>query len=455
MNSIREYIIFIFELIFNFYEMIGDYVYTYFTDYSRIMLDYMHNIFDLTFYILFYFTIFITFSYVVIGIYLIFKKNKYREKPVKNKDLPQVTIQIPTYNELAALNCAKRCLNFDYPKDKYEIIIGDDSSDKKISQKIDAFADKHELVKVTRRGTNKGFKPGNLIHMLKYTKGDYIVIFDSDFLPGKDFLRRIIAPFVHDKKVSAVQARWKTKNFSKNLSSVIGGTIPIFTHYLGLPFLNRINSNKFIAGSAEAIKKKDLIKLGGWRSGALTEDIEYSLKLTLAGKKIIYLEDLYCECEAPFTVRDLSKQQMRWAYGVITALKIYFKKIIFSRKLVFKDKINTFLLLSGYIITLLFFMLSVTGFLSIITHRPEVVNWGKFISQTTLNILLTSGFLLTCSITFFLAKKVKDIPKMLFASFSVGLVVIFVVTYGILKAVFGREMTWFMLKKQGNFSGDV
>jgi cellulose synthase/poly-beta-1,6-N-acetylglucosamine synthase-like glycosyltransferase len=394
----------------------------------------------------------LTFSYVIIGLYLSFKKYKTKKFPVKESDLPFVSIQIPTYNELAALNCARRCLHFDYPKNKFEIIIGDDSSNKKISKNIDEFAKKNENVKVTRRGSNKGFKPGNLIHMLKFSKGDYIVIFDSDFLPEKDFLKRIISPFLYDKEVSAVQARWKTKNFTQNLSSIIGGTIPIFTHYLGLPFLNRIDSNKFIAGSAEAIKKKDLIDLGGWRAGALTEDIEYSLKLSLAGKKILYLEDLYCECEAPFTLRDLCKQQMRWAYGVITALKIYFLKIIFNKKQRFKDKLNTFLLLSGYVVTLLFFLLAVTGFLSIITHRPETIQWGKFISETTLNILLTSGFLLTCMITLNLAKKSKQIPKMLFASFTVGLVVIFTVTLGIFKAIFNREMTWFMLKKKGNYS---
>ncbi|MBN2421705.1 glycosyltransferase family 2 protein [Candidatus Woesearchaeota archaeon] len=455
MNEIIDILKIIFNLIFNFYAEIGDSVYNFYLSYSRLILDYMHIFFDTLFYILLYITIILTLTYFMMGVYLLLNKNKQKEKPVKDSDLPFVTIQIPTYNELVALNCARKCLDFDYPKSKYEIIIGDDSSDKSISEKIDEFARMHKSrIKVTRRKTNAGFKPGNLIHMLNYSNGEYIVIFDSDFLPEQDFLRRIIAPFIHDKCVSAVQARWKTGNFSQTLAAIIGGTIPIFTHYFGLPFLNRVNSNTFIGGSAEAIRKKDLIELGGWRSGALTEDIEYSLKLTNAGKKIVYLETLECLCEAPFTLVDLCKQQMRWAYGVITAIKMYFWEIFTNKKLHFKDKINMFLLLSGYLTTLFYFLLAVTGLLSIITHRPEIIMWAKFISETTLNIILTSGFLLTLMITFILSNKTKEIPKLILASFSVGLVVIGIVTLGVFRAIFNREMNWFMLRKKGNLSAD-
>lgn len=449
MNQILETLVSLVTKVFTFYESQGDYAYEFFVNYSRTILDYLHVIFNGMFYILLYITIFLTFSYVVMAIYLLFKKYDKKEIPVKDKDLPFVTIQIPTFNEIIALNCARSCLEFDYPKNKFEIIIGDDSNDKSVSKKLDEFASIHNIVKITRRGRNIGFKPGNLNHMLKFSKGDYIVIFDSDFLPKKDFLRRIIAPFIHDNKVSAVQARWVTKNFSQSLASVVGGTIPLFTHYIGLPILNRINSNKFIAGSAEAIKKKDLIHLGGWRSGALTEDIEYSLQLTNAGKKIVYLENLHCECEAPFTIKDLCKQQMRWAFGVISALKIHSKKILLNKNIPTVQKFNMFLLMSGYLITLFFFFLTLTGTLSVITHRPEIIDWGKFISETVLNIILTSGFLMVCTITLILSKKAKEIPRMIMASLSVGLVVIFVVTLGIFKAIFNRDMHWFMLNKRG------
>ena len=451
MTTLLSQIVALIVSIFTFYESIGNTIYDFYIVNSRTILDYMHIFFDSFFYFMLYITIILTFAYFMMGVILLFKNRKTREFPVKDSALPKVTIQIPTYNELAALNCAKKCLNFDYPKSKYNIIIGDDSCDKTISKKIDMFVKKNkDMITVTRRGSNRGYKPGNLNHMLKYTKGEYIVIFDSDFLPEKDFLRRLIAPFVHDSGLSAVQARWITKNYSQNLVSIVGGTIPLLTHFLGLPFLNLINGNSFIGGSAEAIKKSDLLKMGGWQAGSLTEDIEYSLRLTKAGKRIIYLDTLHCKCEAPFTLPDLGKQQMRWSYGVITAIKEHFSDIVFSKRLSFNNKINIFLLLYGYVITFFFFILAITGLLSIITHRPEIINWGKLISETTLNIVLTSGFLMATTITLILGKKIREIPRMFLASFTVGLIVINIVTLGIFKAIFNRPMEWFMLTKQGN-----
>ncbi len=436
--------------IVSFYLNIGQAVFNFYVTYSRLILDYMHFIFNSAFYVVLSVTVILTFMYLLMGIVLMFRKTKQREKPAPKSKLPFVTIQIPTFNELAALNCAKKCLNLDYPKNKFEILIGDDSSDKLVSKEINTFAKKHVRVKVTRRGSNIGFKPGNLNHMLKFTKGQYIVIFDSDFLPEKDFLKRIIAPFVHDESVSTVQARWITKNFSQNLVSIIGGTIPLLTHYLGMPFLNLIKGNTFIAGSAEAIKKSDLIEQGGWTSGSLTEDIEYSLRLTKAGKKMIYLENLHCECEAPFTIKDLGKQQKRWAYGVVSAIKKHFFNIIKNNRISFNNKFNMFLLLSGYVVTFLFFLLGVLGMLSIITHRPEAINWTKLVSETTLNILLTSGFLATMLIVLMLGNKAKESFKLILASFTVGMFVIFLVTEGIFKAILDRPMHWFMLTKKGN-----
>lgn len=390
-----------------------------------------------------------TFMHFLMSIIVSFKK-KPKEEPFRGSKYPFVTIQIPTYNELAAINCAKKCLKFDYPKNRYEMIIGDDSSDKTVSKKINEFASMHNLVKVTRRGLNIGFKPGNLNHMLKYTRGEFIVVFDSDFLPKEDFLKRIIAPFVNDSTVDAVQSRWAIKNFSQNFSSIIGGIIPMFSHRLGLPFLNFMKSNGFIAGSAEAIRKKTLIKLGGWKSGALTEDIECSLRLTRAGRRIVYLETLQCDCESPFTVKDLCKQQMRWAYGVISALKTHLLPILFSRKISARWKFNPLLLGSGYLVTLFFFLLALLGFLSIITNEPQPIDWAKFFSETGRNILLTSGYLFTSIVILKLSKKFKEVNRLIVASFSVGLLVIYTVTIGVFKAIFNREMQWFMLAKKGN-----
>ncbi len=435
---------------FTIYNSLGDYIYYFYFNYSRIILDSIHWIFDNTFSFFIFLTILLASFYLIMSISIQFKRKK-KERPLIKGEEPFVTIQIPTYNELAAINCAKRCLDFEYPKDRMQIIIGDDSSDRTVSKKIDEFAEKHKgIVDVTRRGKNIGFKQGNLNHMLKYTKGDYIVIFDSDFLPEKDFLRRIAAPFQYDKDVAVVQARWNIYNFNNNIYSILGGTISMICHTIALPFINMIKGNCFLCGSAEIIKKKDLIEAGGWRTGSLTEDIECSLRIHMRGKKLIYLEDLECRCEAPFRFKDLCKQQMRWAFGVISSFKLHFMGIIRSKKMKRKDKLSVFLFGSGYMFSLLLLAITVFGILSVISNRPAPIDWARFITETMTNILLTSGFLVASVIALTISKKAKMIPKMIVSSLSVGLAVTYYVNVGILKAIFGRDMQWFMLNKMGN-----
>jgi len=442
------------ESFFEMYNIVGTYVYGFYLNNSRAILDVLHNSFDLVFRILIYLLAVLGLFYFYMAVTISLKKKKAKEHPLPEGKEPFVTVQIPTYNELVALNCARRCLEFDYPKDRYEIIIGDDSRDKRVSARIDGFAREHSsMVKITRRGNNIGFKPGNLNHMLKCTNGEFIVIFDSDFLPENDFLRRIIAPFMKDKSISVVQARWSLRNFGQNLFSILGGTITLISHQIALPFITARKGNAFLCGSAEAIRKKTLDELGGWQPGALTEDIECTLRLMKNNKKLVYLEDLQCECEAPHTLRDLCRQQMRWAYGVIAAIKMHFFDILRLKKndrANTNDKANVLIFASGYLFTLILLSVIVFGMLSFISNRPGPIDWYKFLSETALNVAISSCFLLASIIALAMGRKVAKIPKMIASSFSVGFVVTYYVNMGMAKALFNREMQWFMLKKNGN-----
>jgi cellulose synthase/poly-beta-1,6-N-acetylglucosamine synthase-like glycosyltransferase len=435
---------------FLLFNTIGEYIYNFYFYNSRIILDFINIGFKYSFKFLLYLTIILAFFYMIMGIYVLFKKKRIEYPGIRNGEEPKVTIQIPTYNELAALNCARKCIDFDYPKEKMQIIIGDDSSNKLVSKKIDEFAKENNIL-VTRRGENIGFKPGNLKHMLKYTTGEIIVIFDSDFLPERDFLKRIIAPYVYDKQISVVQARWKIHNYSQNLYSILGGTISLLTHYIVLPFIKSMGGNTSLCGSAESIRKNDLEEVGGWRLGMLTEDIECSFRLIKKQKKIIYLEDLECKCEAPHIYKDLRRQQMRWAYGVITALKLHLKDIL-TKPIKISDKLAVLTFSSGYMFSSLILALTLFGTMSILSSSPAPIDWPRFLSETFRNIALTSGFLVASVISLVLAKKSKLIPKMIIASLSVGLAVTYYVNIGVIKAIYNRGMQWFILKKIGNES---
>lgn len=417
----------------------------------RTILNFFHLIFNNLFNILLVLTILISFTYFAISLYVTFSKKRTEiEHKFDEKKAPFATIQIPTYNELAAIQCAKNCLNFDYPKDRYEIIIGDDSNDILISQKIDEFAKGEDLVKVTRRGDNAGYKAGNLNHMLKFSKGDILVIFDSDFAPKEDFLKRIIAPFVHDENVPAVQARWRSVNAKQNIISLLGSTIIAVCHKVILPFIHKKRQFGFLCGSAEAVRKDLLVKLGGWKTGSFTEDIEYTLRLLREGYKVIYLGDLGCDGEVPYKSKDLYKQQMRWAYGFIASFKEHGKGIIFNKKITRGDKLCTYLNLSGYIISILIIGLFLTGFVSFITHEPEPINLVKFFSELGRNVLLTSGLVITAVIAQWKNENKRSIPKIIGSFFSYGLIVVYYVNKGICKAIFNRPMQWYMLSKNAN-----
>jgi len=275
-------------------------------------------------------------------------------------------------------------------------------------------------------------------------------LFDSDFAPKEDFLKRIVAPFIHDKKIPAVQARWNSVNANQNIISKLGSTIIAICHKIMLPFIYQRRKFGFLCGSAEAVRKDLLVKLGGWKTGSLTEDIEYTLRLLKNGHRVVYLNELECDGEVPYKAKDLYRQQMRWAYGVMCAFKEHGKEITFNKKLTTEDKLYAYLDLSGYMISVLLMSLFITGFFSFITHAPESINLVKFFSELGRNILLTSGLIITAVIAQCMSKNSKSVPSVVGSFFSYGLVVVYYVNKGIFKAIFKKPMRWYMLSKNAN-----
>ena len=435
------------ELVTNFF--------SWYNAVGRSILDILHNVFDNIFKMILVLAVVISFLYFIMSMYVIFKKRKENVKNAYQGELPFVTVQIPTLNELVALRCAKSCLNFDYPRDKYEIIIGDDSNKPEISNKLQEFSNGYELVKVIKRQSNEGYKPGNLNNMLKHSKGEFIVIFDSDFAPPKDFISRIIVPFMNDSKIAGVQARWKFINSNQNMVSALGATIVSTCHHLTIPFMYNRRNITFLCGSAEAVRKSTLIELGGWENGNLTEDIEYSLRLLERGYKIEYIDDLECDSEVPYTLKDLYKQQMRWAYGVIYSWKKHSNDLIKSKNLNLIDKFYMGgIFCSGYFISVLLAGLFITGTLSFVTHAPAPIEWGRFFYELARNIILTSGLIFASIVALIKSRKTRLTLPVIASSFSYGLVVTYYVNIGIFKALAKIPMEWYMLNKQGNNLAD-
>ncbi|MBU5688119.1 MAG: glycosyltransferase [Candidatus Aenigmarchaeota archaeon] len=397
-------------------------------------------------YNLFFFPVmFFTLYFLLVCFISIFTKYKNNYK-INPKEWPFVTVQIPTYNELIALRCAKKCLQFDYPKDRYEIIIGDDSNKPEISRKIDEFASKYGI-KVTRRGSNKGYKAGNLNHMLKYSKGEIIVVFDSDFIPEKDFLKRIVQPFLVDKKVGCVQAKWSFINEKQNLVTKFGSSIVMVYQRLIAP-INNILQVPLLFGSGQAIRKDLIKKLGGWQEWSLTEDVEFSVRALKAGYKIVYMHDLSVKGEVPFTVRDLRKQQRKWAYGNFNAFLDHWKSIIFG-KFSLPQKAMLIMTLTGYISSIFLLVFIFSGLIYFWTGEPAPFNFIKFSKETFKSIAASSGFLIAMIIVLKREKKTGMLKQIIIGAFTVGIAVTIGIASGIANAILRKRLNWYVVPKKG------
>ncbi|MEM5799273.1 MAG: glycosyltransferase [Candidatus Aenigmatarchaeota archaeon] len=397
-------------------------------------------------YNLFFFPVmFFTLYFLLVSFISIFsrQKNNYKINP---REWPFVTIQIPTYNELVALRCAKKCLQFDYPKNRYEIIIGDDSNKLEISKKIDEFAIKNGI-KVTRRGSNKGFKAGNLNHMLKFSRGEIIVVFDSDFVPDKNFLKRIIQPFLSDKKIGCVQARWSFINERQNLVTKFGSGIVMVYQRLIAP-INNILQVPLLFGSGQAIRKDLIKKLGGWQEWSLTEDVEFSVRVLKAGYKIVYLHDLSVKGEVPFTVKDLRKQQRKWAYGNFNTFIDHWKSILFG-KFSLPQKVMLIMTLTGYISSIFLLIFILSGFIYFWTGESTPFNIIKFSKETLKSAFASSGFLMAMLIVLKKERKTGMFKQIIIGAFTIGIAVTIGIASGITNAILRKRLNWYVIPKKG------
>jgi cellulose synthase/poly-beta-1,6-N-acetylglucosamine synthase-like glycosyltransferase len=276
--------------------------------------------------------------------------------------LPQVTTQIPLYNEA---NVAERVIRsvaaIDYPATKHEIQILDDSTDETcaIVDRIVASLRRHgKDIHVLRRAERHGYKAGALAEGMKVCKGKFIAIFDSDFVPDPNYLRQMLPPLLADEKLAFVQARWGHLN--KTYSALTQAQcIGIDGHFMIEQSVRAFNGFFMNFNGTAGVWRKEAIRdAGGWQADTLTEDMDLSYRCQLAGWRANYLVDVVVPAELPETYTAFKSQQFRWAKGSIqTAIKIY-PRVLRSNAGVLA-KIQAFLHLTHYIIHPIMVMLSI------------------------------------------------------------------------------------------------
>lgn len=374
-----------------------------------------------------------------------------KEKPNKHAliELPFISVQIPSFNDPIAERCVKKCMKFDYPKNKYEIIIVDDSTSIETQNILSKYAEKNPgFIKYQHRNNRIGFKPGALKEAMPITKGEIMVIFDADWIPKKDFLKRIIKPFA-DPEIAIVQSRQGFYNKDTNLITKFAAYALMVYHTIVLPINNRLNC-VFFCGTAGAIRKSAFEEVGGWNAESITEDTELSVNLLLKGYKSVYLK-METPSEVPDTFESFIKQQMRWCYGNTRVFFDNAKKILFKKGLTLTQRVMiTYTTLSNIIAPIVIAM-TFFGFSMWFLGEPALFRFNDVL-DLIIKILLTGGFLLMGFVTLFKHKLLKEVPYLIGAVFTVGLVLAAGNAYAFIKAILNQKLHWYCTPKIDNSS---
>ena len=244
----------------------------------------------------------------------------------KEQDDKKVTIQLPIFNEVfVAERLIEAVCNIDYPKEKLEIQVLDDSNDETIEvvrEIVEAKQKEGYDIQQIRRDSREGFKAGALKYGLNFAKGDYIAIFDADFVPTRDFLKNTLSYFTNPK-VGMVQSRWEHLNEDYSILTRVQA-LALNGHFvIEQDVRNKAGFFINFNGTGGVWKKECIEDAGNWHSDTITEDLDLSYRAQLKGWKFIYLRDFTTPAELPAEMNSLKAQQFRWTKGAIeTARKM-------------------------------------------------------------------------------------------------------------------------------------
>src|SRR5688500_20111660 len=266
-------------------------------------------------------------------------------------ELPRITVQLPLFNELYVVDrLLKAVTGIDYPRDRFEIQVLDDSTDE-TTRVAEAVVKKYQEqgfdIHYIHRDDRTGFKAGALENGLKTAKGDLLAIFDADFVPKPDCLRKLV-DFFTDSLVGCAQMRWAHINGGYNLLTRLQ-TIMLDGHFVVEQTTRNRTGGFFNFNGTAGIWRRQAIEMsGGWQHDTLTEDTDLSFRAQLMGWKFVYLLDEEAPAEIPVEINAFKAQQRRWAKGVMqVGLKLY-PRIVLA-PLPFRVKLEMLFRLTGNI----------------------------------------------------------------------------------------------------------
>ncbi|MCY4217458.1 MAG: glycosyltransferase [Flavobacteriaceae bacterium] len=314
---------------------------------------------------------------------------------INNPNLPMVTVQLPIYNEF---NVIERLIDsvcaIDYPKDKLEIQVLDDSDDESMEltqQIVNHYSEQGILINRITRKNRDNFKAGALKYGLERANGELIAIFDADFLPQKDWLQKTVKHF-EDPEIGVIQTRWShlNRNFSV-LTEALAFALDV--HFI-LEQEGRSTTGKFLNfnGTAGIWRKKCILDAGNWQGDTLTEDLDLSFRAQLKNWKFKFLIDVETPAEIPVAMSAIRSQQFRWNKGGAENFQKNVWKLLKSKHIPLSTRFHGVVHLlssSVFLGVLLISLLSVP--LLYIKEAYPIFDW----------FFILTAFFITCTLIFF------------------------------------------------------
>jgi cellulose synthase/poly-beta-1,6-N-acetylglucosamine synthase-like glycosyltransferase len=269
-----------------------------------------------------------------IMVYLYFRHRDRRALPVPPPaELPTVTVQLPLYNEMYVVERLLESVTaIDYPRERLEIQVLDDSTDETTTiarQAVDRYREEGFDIHYLHRADRTGYKAGALDAGLRVARGEFILIFDADFVAPPDILQKCVGHFV-DPKVGMVQVRWGHINRDYSLLTQVQ-SILLDGHFV-LEHGGRNRAGRFFNfnGTAGIWRRDAIADGGGWQHDTLTEDLDLSYRAQMKGWRFVFVQDVVSVAEIPVEMNAFKSQQHRWAKGSIQTCKKLLPRILAS-----------------------------------------------------------------------------------------------------------------------------
>jgi cellulose synthase/poly-beta-1,6-N-acetylglucosamine synthase-like glycosyltransferase len=298
---------------------------------------YQANAFDLAIMLPYFFVMVILSVYGIHRYTLVYNFFKNRKNvapaPPEVIEWPKVTVQLPIFNERYVIErLIEAAAQFDYPRELLDIQVLDDSTDETRQVARDCVERHRALglpITYIHRTNREGFKAGALHEGLKVASGDLVAIFDADFIPPADFLRRTVPYFV-DSKLAMVQTRWSYIN--RNYSVLTEVEAILLDGHFAIEHSSRYRSGLFFNfnGTAGIWRRVAIDDAGGWQHDTLTEDTDLSYRAQLRGWHFLYLPEIDCPSELPVEMNAFKSQQARWAKGLMQTAKKVLPRVMRS-----------------------------------------------------------------------------------------------------------------------------